>query len=151
MKQPAVYVGAEQCGQCHLSTEQEWLHSSHKVVTCENCHGPESEHINSAADMEVSTSVSLCLTCHARLNSRPSTFPQVLAEEHSSGLACLECHNPMHPDTSSPPQVTHTLNQGVDCLTCHGSQGLGLRPVPTDHEQRTGESCPQCHTEEKQQ
>lgn len=143
MKQPAVYVGAERCGQCHFSTEQEWLHSSHKVVTCENCHGPGSAHVETGIANSVNTSVNLCLTCHARLVSRPESFPQIYSEEHSGGLPCLQCHNPMHPDISNPPQMTHTLYQGVDCLACHGSQGL--RPVPAGHEQRSGESCPQCH------
>ncbi len=86
MEQPAVYVGAEQCEQCHLSAEQEWLHSAHKVVTCENCHGPRSTHVENGASIPINTSADLCLTCHAQLASRPDTFPQVHSEEHSGGI-----------------------------------------------------------------
>ena len=149
MAQPVLYVGAEQCEQCHLSIEQEWLHSSHRVVTCENCHGPRSAHIENGVSIPINTSADLCLTCHAQLAGRPDTFPQVLPEEHSNGLSCLQCHNPMHPDMSNPPPMTHALHQGVDCLTCHGAQGF--RPVPNDHEGRAGESCPQCHIIEEGQ
>ncbi len=145
MEQPVVYLGAERCGECHFPIEQEWVHSAHRTVACENCHGPGSAHVENGVSNLVNTSANLCLTCHARLVSRPDTFPQVHPEEHSSGLPCLQCHNPMHPDISKPPQMTGTLSEGTDCLACHGSQGF--LPFPTDHEQRSTESCPQCHVE----
>ncbi len=149
MEQPPVYAGTEKCLQCHSSTGQEWLHSSHSPVACEDCHGPGSEHINSAGPIEVSTSASLCLTCHARLASRPDTFPQVLAEEHSSGLACLQCHNAMHPSLGEPPQMPDIFSEGTECVVCHEEQNL--RSMPADHALRSEETCSQCHRTEGEQ
>lgn len=148
MEQPVAYIGAERCNGCHFSVEQEWLHSAHGTVACENCHGPRSTHVENGVSTPVNTTADLCLTCHARLASRPDAFPQVHPEDHSNGLACLQCHDPMHPDVSRPPQVTHTLSEGMDCLACHRSQGL--RPMPVGHEQHSVESCLQCHIEEEQ-
>ncbi len=143
MEHPLAYVGSEQCGKCHPFIEQEWLHSAHKTVACENCHGPASAHVESGVPIPANTADNLCLTCHARLAAKPEIFPQVEPEEHSQGLPCLQCHNPMHPDMSRPPPMPHALFEKADCLTCHGSPGF--RSVPPDHEQRAGESCPQCH------
>lgn len=142
MNQPVVYQGTEYCGQCHPPIEQEWLHSAHKTVACEDCHGPGGPHLSNTSIDQIDTA-NLCLTCHASLASRPDTFPQVDPGEHSGGLVCTACHNPMHPDSSQPPLMPHTFYQVEQCLICHGSQSF--RPVPANHEDRPVEGCPRCH------
>lgn len=143
MGQPVVYVGAERCRQCHQSVGEEWLHSSHRTVTCEDCHGQGIAHVSKGTPMLVNTSIDLCLTCHARQAAKPASFPQVGFQEHSGGRPCLECHNPMNPRIVGPPRIPHIITEGTDCQTCHGSGGL--KPVPADHEQRSNNTCLQCH------
>ncbi len=149
MEQPIAYVGSDKCMTCHLKTRQEWLHSSHSTVACEDCHGPGSQHIEHAAPMYLSTSSSLCLTCHAKLSVRPESFPQVVADEHNGGVACLECHNPMHPDISKPPEMPDVFTDTSNYLECHS---VGNFPsIPEDHELRTVDSCTQCHIMQEEQ
>ena len=143
MEQPPIYIGTEKCLQCHNSFAQEWLHSSHNTVACEDCHGPGSKHVSSGAPMQLSSSTALCLTCHARLDSKPANFPQVSVNEHSGGLDCVQCHNPMHPNISGPPEMPDIFSKDTDCLICHQEQNL--RSMPENHAMLSEETCAQCH------
>lgn len=156
MRQSIEYVGSDMCMTCHLTTQQEWLHSSHQTVTCEDCHGPGSQHIEHARPMYISTSSSLCLSCHASLSVRPVTFPQVVADEHSLGVTCLECHNPMHPNISEPPDMPSGFSHNYSCLDCHCTSDIPyscltchsiaeIPLMPADHDLRADDSCSRCH------
>ena len=39
----------------------------------------------------------LCARCHQANTAKPAAFPQVVAEEHSAGVACDTCHQPHSP------------------------------------------------------
>lgn len=143
MAQPVTFLGAERCGQCHAKIQQEWLHSAHGSVTCEDCHDPGRAHAEGAARMTVSESPELCLTCHAELLSRPEEFPQVEEGVHSLGLPCVQCHDPMRPEAIVGPTRAHLSYEGTDCMVCHGSDRF--QPAPADHEGRSLESCSRCH------
>lgn len=147
MEQPLVYVGSEQCGGCHPSVKEEWLQSSHKTVACEVCHGPGSTYVETGIPIPVNDTINLCLTCHAQSAAKPETFPQPSIEAMSSGLACIQCHNPMHPDVGNTPQIPHRYwyFPEISCLACHGSQGAS--PAPANHLQRPDETCIRCHSE----
>lgn len=144
MEQPLVYAGTATCMQCHYPSGEEWQHSSHSLVGCEDCHGPGNAHVTSGAPMLKEVSASLCLTCHAQLDARPESFPQVLAGEHSGGIECTACHDPMHPNIGGAPHMPDISPENTDCVTCH--KPGKLVSMPADHELRSDDSCTQCHT-----
>jgi hypothetical protein len=146
MAQPVAFLGADRCADCHSEIQQEWLHSAHSAVICEDCHDPGREHVDSAVQMTTNASSSLCLNCHMEIGARPAAFPQVTGDVHSLGLPCLQCHDPMHPEIGAGPTRTHQYYEGMDCMICHG---VGtFQPMPVDHEARTLETCGRCHEEE---
>ena len=143
MEQPIAYAGSEKCMTCHFPSSEEWLHSSHNTVACEDCHGPGNLHATEGAPMEVSTSSSLCLTCHARLDSRPEDFPQIPSDEHGRGNECTTCHNPMHPAIFGAPKMPDISGEMTDCVACHEPDKLIT--MPDNHAGRTADSCVECH------
>ena len=103
---PAKFAGHETCETCHGDVLDVKSKGKHAHVNCEACHGPQVGH---AADptvtpAKVDTGV-LCVRCHAASAARPKSFPQVVAEEHSSGVPCETCHQPHSPaiDGSASP------------------------------------------------
>jgi hypothetical protein len=146
MEQPVVFVGAEECGQCHADVRRDWLYSAHGGVTCEDCHAPGATHIAGGAEMETNPSAELCLNCHTALSARPAAFPQVDAGAHSGGKSCLGCHDPMHPRVASAPGRVHLSYEGLDCTACHDADSP--QPAPANHGGWTMEICGQCHREE---
>src|SRR3972149_7519686 len=74
---PTLFVSTSVCVDCHKDKYTLWQKGNHRVVSCENCHGPATAHIKDGAPEGLNTSRDLCGTCHARLVSRPSGFPQV--------------------------------------------------------------------------
>ncbi len=99
-----------------------WEKADHRTVSCENCHGPAREHLETGARPVVDTSRELCGTCHAKLVSRPSDFPQVDMEEMGGQADCITCHDPHDPRAGMPPQVPHALEERTDCQLCHNPQ-----------------------------
>ena len=146
MEQPVVFVGAEQCGECHPEGRREWLYSAHGSVTCEDCHAPGGTHVAATAEMTTNTSSELCLNCHTTLSARPAAFPQVAGQAHSGGQSCIQCHNPMHPRLVAAPRRLHLTYEGLDCTACHGVDSP--QPAPASHADWAMEICGQCHQEE---
>lgn len=149
MNLPLAYAGTQKCLECHFtsnSSSDEWVHSSHSTVACEDCHGPGNAHATTGQPIETNTSSSLCLTCHARLDSKPTDFPQIDNQEHSGGLPCLQCHNAMHPNIGAAPQMPDISVNTTDCLACHSADSV--IPMPANHAGRTSDSCTECHTVE---
>jgi hypothetical protein len=107
-------VGSEICNQCHENETRFWKYGPHRVVACEQCHGPGGEHVSSDDDSRPKMSlggVHLCLSCHRdsaepslKVVSRIRSFEdhlRNLEEEHrikldrkKSGSACVFCHDP---------------------------------------------------------
>ena len=114
------------------NTSGEWVHSSHSTVACEDCHGPGNAHATTGQPIEINTSSSLCLTCHARLDSKPTDFPQI--------------DNAMHPNIGAAPQMPDISVNTTDCLACHSADSV--IPMPANHAGRTSDSCTECHTVE---
>ncbi|MHB8877276.1 MAG: cytochrome C [Myxococcaceae bacterium] len=101
---PPRHGGSESCQKCHPKQYGKKLAGVHKTVSCEVCHGPVSLHAAAEkriAPASVEKTYKLCARCHAKLESRPKEFPQVVLEEHVNdkleGGICLDCHDPHDP------------------------------------------------------
>jgi hypothetical protein len=117
---PAKFAGHEACETCHSDKAEVKNKGKHEGVNCEACHGPLAAH---AADPTVTppkldTAV-LCVRCHAASAARPKNFPQVTAEEHSSGVPCETCHQPHSPAIADENASTS------------GAPGAAAAPSPT--------------------
>ncbi len=96
---PIKYAGHEACETCHVDVQDVKKNGKHAHVNCEACHGPLARHADDPSSMTPvkPDTATLCVRCHAASAARPKTFPQVNAEEHSTGLPCQTCHQPHNP------------------------------------------------------
>jgi len=127
------YAGSLVCSECH---EDQWIlknSSYHSRVACETCHGASAAHVedSDAATPVVPTGRSLCLSCHAYRLSRPTGFPQVVADSHNPNKPCMECHDPHDP---TPPDIPST------CGACHATVA---RTKAVSH--HASLACETCH------
>jgi predicted CXXCH cytochrome family protein len=97
---PLSFAGRQACVECHEKEAKSKTTGAHKPVGCESCHGPLAAHAADpkAVKPELPQVPALCVRCHERLSSRPSTFPQVDAVAHAEGNSCIDCHDPHSPD-----------------------------------------------------
>ena len=133
------YVGSQRCGICHAG-HRKWVSGSlhgdvslvaaagEKVVGCETCHGPGSEHV-------------------AKI--KPGTifaFKTEPAKERSE--ACLACHNTTHPERNF--RRSDHLQNKVGCDDCHaaiGSEAFHSMKAADDVMTRAQpELCYECHS-----
>ena len=96
---PVRFAGHEACEACHTDVLEVKKAGKHAHVNCEACHGPQAQHAAdpgnvSPAKLDTAT---LCVRCHSFSAARPAAFPQVVADEHSSGVPCETCHQPHSP------------------------------------------------------
>ena len=141
------------CAECHAARDISRQMSAHASVRCENCHGPAKAHAEDPnnpanAPLVLADSRSLCLTCHAKLASRPADFPQVDPTTHSTvlegtTLSCASCHNPHNPGI--PPPIPHTLEGRSDCLICHGADKWKPLPAYLVDKAVAPDDCLKCH------
>jgi predicted CXXCH cytochrome family protein len=140
---PVQYQEPVQCNQCHSDKYSAWVISVHQSVSCENCHGSGTDHIEKGDPLVVNTSTDLCTACHSQVVGRPASFPQVDTTKHGKGLLCISCHNPHSPTI---PGVPHQIEGNASCLSCHAADGV--KPYPKDHAGRKAEFCLSCHQPE---
>ncbi|MBU2008742.1 MAG: hypothetical protein KJ624_02660 [Chloroflexi bacterium] len=141
------YSESSRCQACHLDIYNDWLDSAHKTADCDTCHGPSQAHVdNSSLIVPVDTSGDLCMSCHNKLESKPSTFSQIISEAHYPEKPCLDCHSPyIRPIAESPP-VPHTLQGRIGvCLSCHEKGVFRAPKLAKDHVGFTAEMCLNCH------
>jgi hypothetical protein len=139
-RRPA-FQGRDMCYECHDDIVDLVLKDTHHSVNCEDCHGPADLHVRYqmgeddegiTEEMAVLPKIKdreLCLLCHRKLRARPSTFPQIVAEEHVAFLRkdgvdvdCVECHSPHEPIfllTEVDAARAHPVIQ--NCSACHES------------------------------
>ena len=77
-----------------------------------------------------------CLLCHEYQPTRPTGFPQVVADSHNPVKPCTTCHKPHDP---KPPQVIK------GCEACH-AQVQRIIAVS----RHANLKCTQCHETDKQ-
>lgn len=95
------YQTKEYCSECHEDHYKSNMASKHRVIQCENCHGPAIDHPENPEKLEINRDRLLCLRCHAYL-PYPTSFRAkmkgIMDEEHNPDEPCAECHNPHEPD-----------------------------------------------------
>jgi hypothetical protein len=99
------YQGKEYCKDCHSDKYDSINKTPHRIIQCENCHGPAndvtSDHYSEQRPkLVVDKSRALCLRCHFPLpypSSGRSKIRGVDPETHNPDIECSMCHNPHHP------------------------------------------------------
>lgn len=160
---PLHYAGWQVCADCHDEQVEMKNRSFHRSLSCEVCHGAAWAHANDETDETppLPTQRSQCLQCHGYLPSRPTGFPQVVADRHEPARPCHTCHDPHDP---TPPDrvdecsachaaiyrvksVSH--HAPLDCTVCHKAPAehsvLPRSNLPSKPFER--EFCGKCHAE----
>jgi hypothetical protein len=157
------YAGWQVCADCHSDQVETKNDSFHRSLSCEVCHGAAWAHANDEVDdtPPLPTRREQCLQCHNFLPSRPTGFPQVVAERHEPARPCHTCHDPHDP---TPPERLESCSachgaiarvKGVshhaplDCTVCHETRAehsvLPRSNLPRKPFER--EFCGKCHAE----
>jgi len=126
-----VHMTPAYCEKCHDDRYAEWSDSSHKSVSCENCHGPGKGHPKGGVKklpIQKDT-IRHCSLCHEATPGRPATQPQIVLAEHAPAEQCAACHNPHSPKIAPEVKLTGNVEQGKRladkaCAECHGSVGV---------------------------
>lgn len=179
---PEDFAGAKRCAMCHReealglgNTPHAKLALEHggKGVTCESCHGPGKEHVESGGDAtkifsftkSTATEVEArCLTCHR--GDHASFERSAHAEAHvtcidchsvhkaqfeakllkaSQPMLCYQCHKDVRPAFSKP--FHHKVNEGLmNCSDCHDPHGTFQKSMAKSaaHDDAV---CVKCHQE----
>jgi len=132
---PVRYAGLSACAECHTDEAEVKRVSYHRGLTCEGCHGPASDHVEDPGEAlpQIPRERGSCLRCHSYDLTRPTGFPQVIADRHNPMEPCLSCHDPHDPTPPSTPEscsachraisrtksVSH--HRSIDCQTCHAT------------------------------
>jgi hypothetical protein len=101
---PIKYAGHEACETCHVDVLDVKKAGKHAHVNCEACHGPLAKHADDPTAMtpvKPDTAV-ICAQCHTASAAKPKGFPQVIPDDHSTGLPCETCHKPHSPAMDNP-------------------------------------------------
>lgn len=96
---PINFAGHQTCEACHSDQADVKGKGKHANIACEACHGPLAKHAEDPASVvpQLPDTAVLCARCHEASQAKPKWFPQVVAAEHSGGVACNTCHKPHDP------------------------------------------------------
>jgi hypothetical protein len=157
------YAGSLACADCHDREVSLKQSGYHKGVACETCHGPVASHTQDPEKIKpyVPKARSHCLLCHEYQPSRPTGFPQVVADSHNPVKPCITCHQPHYP---KPPQVPKgceachakiqrvialSRHANVQCTACHetAKQHNELPREYPPKKPQSREFCGKCHAQ----
>jgi len=127
------YAGRDVCADCHDDFVEIKAGGYHKNVACEVCHGPAALHVedDQAIELRIPRGRDYCVLCHEYLPSRPTGFPQIVAESHNPLTSCIECHDPHDP---VPPETPK------ECSACHAT--IARTKLLSHH---ANVACVRCH------
>lgn len=95
------FQGTEYCKDCHDKNYDSIKQSPHRIIECENCHGPAADHPGDPPKLVIDRKRALCLRCHAFLDYPTSNRRGIKGlpdpEGHNPGIECSSCHNPHDP------------------------------------------------------
>ena len=99
------YQGKDFCKDCHADKYDSINKTPHKIIQCENCHGPAndvtSDHYSEQRPkLAIDKSRALCLRCHYPLpypTSKRGDIKSIDPDKHNPGVECSNCHNPHKP------------------------------------------------------
>ena len=94
------YQGKEYCKDCHAVNYAAINKTPHKIIECENCHGPAIEHPSDPPKLVIDKSRDHCLRCHYPLpypSSGRAKIKGIDPEKHNPDAECTACHNPHNP------------------------------------------------------
>ena len=97
----AKYKTRKYCKECHTDEYESIMSSKHRIIQCENCHGPAMDHPKKPDKLPINRKRSLCIRCHAHLpypTSQRAEIKGIDPEKHNPGQECIECHDPHGPD-----------------------------------------------------
>jgi hypothetical protein len=95
---PIAFAGHDACAECHTEIIDLRKGSKHEKVNCESCHGPLATHASGDVMKPGKPDPkTVCLPCHAKMDGRPKSQPQVDFKEHAGDAQCIDCHNPHSP------------------------------------------------------
>jgi hypothetical protein len=99
------YMGREYCKDCHAEKYDAIKETPHRIIQCENCHGPAndiaSEHPSEQRPkLTIDKSRAHCLRCHFPLPYPTSARAKIRGidpAKHNPDIECSTCHNPHNP------------------------------------------------------
>lgn len=97
---PAKYKTSARCPECHRDKYDLLMQSPHRIIGCENCHGPAYDHPRDPAGFTIDRSRALCIRCHAALNYPDTSRGKIRGinpVEHYPQADCVMCHVPHNP------------------------------------------------------
>ncbi len=148
-------VGSETCTSCHADVTKGFQHAFHQQqgVTCEDCHGNGSLHVEGGGDITKIISPKsrtaaeanrVCLNCHAQDEKARHWSTGIHA---TNGVRCIDCHQVHAPTGGTAQAVCARVNTAT-----HGAQKGNLVSPEADVvvESRTAstEACLRCHRTE---
>lgn len=159
--QEIIYSGHNICAECHEDIVESKNRSYHRDVMCEVCHGPAQAHTQDPDGNQLAAprERGYCPLCHEYLPSRPTGFPQIVADSHNPMKACISCHDAHDPKPPSTPKEceachaeiarTKALSHHVylSCARCHETPE-GHKISPRDYRPKkpvSRELCGECH------
>ena len=99
------YMGKEYCKDCHTDKYESIKGTPHRIIQCENCHGPANDatsdhHSEQRPKLSIDKSRALCLRCHFPLpypTSGRAKIKGIDPDKHNPDIECSTCHNPHNP------------------------------------------------------
>jgi DmsE family decaheme c-type cytochrome len=154
---PPAYVGSDHCQPCHEDIFNAFLKNPHHVLAkaswkgkeCESCHGPASNHTESASAADIRNPVKLapaetdrlCLKCHANTPTHGNRPNSIHAE---NGVSCVACHS-VHKAGPEGMVPRKAANINRLCAGCHLAQWASFQK-PFKHRLPEGAmACTDCH------
>ena len=151
-------VGADTCANCHADVAKNFQHAFHSQqgVTCEDCHGNGSLHVDGGGDVSKIISLKnrpavdangICLNCHAQDENARHWATGAHA---ANGVRCIDCHQ-VH---AAAVRSVEAGRANFDTAT-RDAQSVNLVSPETNImvQSRTvsNEACLRCHQTERAQ